>query len=234
MSLLRGLAGASQAHRLRARRIAAWVLTIVGPTLVTLDALPFRVSLGLGGVLFCMLLFVIAVAVVGGPWPALAEVVLGILAGAFFFVRPYGSLSVHLQPDLISVVAFAIVGPATGILIGNLARLAEEQASSRRVETALRRGAPRGGRASPAEELFAAVTEEVGRLLGADFARLARYEPADALTFVAAWSRTGEHFPVGSRWALIGEDNIGVLVLRAGRPARIDDFAGISGPLAAH
>ena len=233
MSLLRGLAGASPAHRPRARRMAAWVLAIAGPTLVTLAALPFRVSLGLGGVLFCMLLVVIAVAVVGGTWPALAGVVLGILAGAFFFTRPYGSLRVYLQPDLISLVAFAIAGPATGILIGKLARLAEEQASSRRVETALRRVATLVARASPAEELFAAVTEEVGRLLGADFARLARYEPADALTFVAAWSRTGEHFPVGSRWALIGEDNIGVLVLRAGRPARIDDFAGISGPLAA-
>ena len=219
MSLLRGLAGASPAHRPRARRMAAWVLAIAGPALVTLAALPFRVSLGLGGVLFCMLLVVIAVAVVGGTWPALAGVVLGILAGTFFFTRPYGSLRVYLEPDLISLAAFAIVGPATGILIGQLARLAEEQASSRRVETALRRVATLAARASPAEELFAAVTEEVGRLLGADFARLARYEPADALTFVAAWSRTGEHFPVGSRWALVGEDNIGVLVLRAGRPA---------------
>src|SRR5580704_16130855 len=198
MSLLRGLAGASPAHRPRTRRMAAWVLAIAGLTLVTLAALPFRVSLGLGGVLFCVLLVVIAVAVVGGTWPALAAVALGILAGAFFFARPYGSLRVYLQADLISLVAFAIVGLATGILIGKLARLAEEQASSQRVETALRRVATLVARASPAEELFAAVTEEVGRLLGADFARLARYEPADALTFVAAWSRTGEHFPVGS------------------------------------
>jgi signal transduction histidine kinase len=233
MSLLRGLAGASPAHRPWARLVAAWVLAIAGPTLVTLAALPFRVSLGLGGVLFCMLLIVIAVAVAGGTWPALAAAVLGILAGAFFFARPYETLGFYLQPDLISLVAFAIVGPATGILIGQLARLAEEQASSRRVETALRRVATLVARASPAEELFAAVAEEVGRLVGADFARLARYEPPDALTFVAAWSRTGEHFPVGSQWALTGEDNIGVLVLRAGRPARIDDFAGISGPLAA-
>jgi len=73
--------------------VAAWVLVIVGPTLVTLAALPFRVSLGLGGVLFCMLLVVIAVAVIGGAWPALAEVVLGIPAGAFFFARPYETLS---------------------------------------------------------------------------------------------------------------------------------------------
>jgi signal transduction histidine kinase len=108
-----------------------------------------------------------------------------------------------------------------------LARLAEEQAALRRVATLVARGA------APAEELFGAVTEEVGRLLAADFARLARYESGDALTFVAAWSRTGEQFPVGSRWALAGENNIGVLVLRTGRPARIDNFAGISGPLAA-
>src|ERR1700722_16579574 len=169
MSLLRGLAGASPAHRPRARRVAAWVLVIVGPTLVTLAALPFRVSLGLGGVLFCMLLVVIAVAVVGGTWPALAGVVLGILAGAFFFARPYGSLRVYLQSDLISLVAFAIVGLATGILIGKLARLAEEQASSRRVETALRRVATLVARASPAEELFAAVTEQVGAAGGRRF-----------------------------------------------------------------
>jgi signal transduction histidine kinase len=206
---------------------------IVGPTLVTIAALPFRVSLGLGGVLFCILLVVIAVAVIGGAWPALAEVVLGILAGAFFFARPYESLGVYLQPDLLSLVVFTVVGAVVAILIGELARLAEEQASSRRVEAALRRVATLVARASPAEELFAAVTEEVGRLVAADFARLARYETADALTFVAAWSRTGEHFPVGSRWTLTGENNIGVLVLRTGRPARIDDFAGISGPLAA-
>jgi signal transduction histidine kinase len=206
---------------------------IVGPTLVTLAALPFRVSLGLGGVLFCMLLVVVAVAVIGGACPAPAAVVLGLLAGTFFFARPYESLDVDLQSDLVSLVAFAIVGPATGILIGKLARLAEEQASSGRVEAALRRVATLVARASPAEELFAAVTEEVGRLVAADFARLARYEPGDAVTFVAAWSKTGEYFPVGSRWSLEGENNIGVLVLRTGRPARIDDFAGISGPLAA-
>src|SRR5258708_17132462 len=154
MSLLRGLAGASSAHRPRARRVAAWVLTIVGPTLVTLAALPFRVSLGLGGVLFCMLLIVIVVAVVGGTRPALAVVVLSILTGTFFFTRPYESLDIYLQPDVISLVAFAIVGPAAGILIGKLARLAEEQASSRRGEPALRRGRAGGRGATPAARVL--------------------------------------------------------------------------------
>jgi hypothetical protein len=47
--------------------------------------------------------------------------------------------------------------------------------------------------------------EEAGRLLGADFAALGRYESDDAVTLVAAWSRTGDSFPVGNRWTLEGE-----------------------------
>jgi signal transduction histidine kinase len=61
---------------------------------------------------------------------------------------------------------------------------------------------------------------------------MGRYEPGDSLTFVAAWSRTGEHFPVGSRWTLAGE-NVARFVLQTSRPARIDNIAGASGPIAA-
>jgi two-component system sensor histidine kinase KdpD len=106
---------------------------------ITVAALPLRSSAGLGGFLFCTLLVVISVAVIGGAWPALAVTMLGVLAGAFFFAPSYENLGVDLQPDLVSLVAFAIVGPAAGILIGKLARLAEEQASSGRVDAALRR-----------------------------------------------------------------------------------------------
>ena len=205
---------------------------IMGPAVITLALLPFRSSIGLGGFLFCALLVVTAVAVIGGAWPALAGVVLGVLAGAFFFTPPYEKLSVYLRPDLVSLVAFAIVGPATGILIGKLAQLAEEHASSGRVEAALRRVATLVAGAAQADELFGAVTEEAGRLLGADFAAMGRYESDDAVTLVAAWSRTGDPFPVGNRWTLEGE-NISAFVLRTGRTARIDDFADLPGPLAA-
>jgi signal transduction histidine kinase len=205
---------------------------IVGPAVITLALLPFRSSIGLGGFLFCELLVVTAVAVIGGAWPALAGVVLGVLAGAFFFTLPYENLRVYVRPDLVSLVAFAIVGPATGILIGKLAQLAEEHASSGRVEAALRRVATLVAGAAQADELFGAVTEEAGRLLDADFAAMGRYESDDAVTLVAAWSRTGDPFPVGNRWTLEGE-NISAFVLRTGRPARIDDFADLPGPLAA-
>jgi K+-sensing histidine kinase KdpD len=207
--------------------VAAWVLALAGPALVTLALIPFRSSLSVGGFLFCMLLVVIAVAVIAGAQPALTAVAAGAVAGAFIYESP----TADLAADLVSLVVFVIVGAAVGILIGQLAQLVEEQASSRRVEAALRRVATLVAGAAPPDELFAAVAEKAGRLLGADFAHMAHYESDDSVTFVGTWSRTGDHFPVGSQWSLAGE-NLSAAVLRTGRPARIDGFADAPGPLA--
>jgi signal transduction histidine kinase len=101
--------------------------------------------------------------------------------------------------------------------------VAEEQAALRRVATLVARGT------SP-EEVYAAVTEEAGRVLAVRSASLGRYEPDGAFTVVAG-SGTGELFPpVGSRWSLGGK-NVSSLVFETGRPARIDSFADASGPL---
>jgi GAF domain-containing protein len=76
--------------------------------------------------------------------------------------------------------------------------VAEEQAALRRLATLVAGGAP-------SEEVFAAVTAEVGRLLPVDYAALSRYESDRTLTYVAAWSATGKPFPpVGTR-VTIGE-----------------------------
>ncbi|MEA2128789.1 MAG: hypothetical protein QOJ85_1680 [Solirubrobacteraceae bacterium] len=105
-----------------------------------------------------------------------------------------------------------------------LARLAEEQAALRRVATLV-------ARAVPPEEVFATVTEEIGRLLAVDLATMCRYEPDGTFAIVAAWGRGGEHVLVGSRWPLGGQ-NLGTLVFETGRPARIDNLADATGPLA--
>jgi hypothetical protein len=98
-----------------------------------------------------------------------------------------------------------------------LARLAEEQAALRRVATLVARGvAP--------EEVFAAVAEEVGRLLPVDRASMVRYEPDAAATFVASWGRASELFPVGRQFSLAGHD-FATLVSQTGLPARIDNPA---------
>jgi GAF domain-containing protein len=58
--------------------------------------------------------------------------------------------------------------------------LAEEQAALRRVATLVARGRP------PAE-VFAAVTEEVARLLCVECAIMNRYEPDGTITTIAGW-----------------------------------------------
>jgi len=76
---------------------------------VALGLLPFRSSLGLPGVLFCTLLAVVAVALIGGVGAALTAVVVGFLAGALLFARPYGSLSPDNPVDVVAVIAFVVV-----------------------------------------------------------------------------------------------------------------------------
>jgi signal transduction histidine kinase len=104
-----------------------------------------------------------------------------------------------------------------------LAQLAEEQAALRRVATLVARGV------TP-EQVFAAVTEEAGRLLSVEYAGLGRYEPDGAITFVAVWGRTRHHLPGGGRWSLAGK-NVATLVFETGRPARLDSYADASGPV---
>jgi signal transduction histidine kinase len=99
---------------------------------------------------------------------------------------------------------------------------AGEQAALRRVATLV-------ARAAAPEEVFAAVAEEAGRLLGADHATMSRYGPDGVITMVAAWNSTGAAFAVGTRWSLGGR-NLHTLVFQTGRAARIDDYAGASGP----
>jgi signal transduction histidine kinase len=102
--------------------------------------------------------------------------------------------------------------------------LAEQQAALRRVATLVARGA------SP-PEVFSAVADELARVLHVRNAGLLRYE-ADGSGFVVAvgyepgitkMPTAGEHIP------LTGND-VGALVLRTGRAARIDNHATVSGP----
>src|SRR4051812_33097275 len=67
-----------------------------------------------------------------------------------------------------------------------LEELAREQAALRRVATDV-------AEAAPADELFAAVAEELGSVvLEADVALVGRYESGDALKVVGGWRRDGD------------------------------------------
>jgi PAS domain S-box-containing protein len=78
-------------------------------------------------------------------------------------------------------------------------RLADEQASLRRVATLV-------ARECPPVEVFAAVAEEVGRLLGGEYTELHRHETDGTATAVAAWGAPEATSPVRTRMALDGDD----------------------------
>ena len=93
-------------------------------------------------------------------------------------------------------------------------RLADEQAALRRVATLVaREGEP--------AEVFAAVAEEVGRLLPVENTAMLRYEDDGSATIVANWGDLGDVLVVGTRMPVEGE-NVTTRVRRTGtaRPDR--------------
>jgi signal transduction histidine kinase len=99
-----------------------------------------------------------------------------------------------------------------------LARLLAEQAALRRVATLVAR------EVHPAE-IFSAVAEEIGRLLDAENAGIARFEPGGtAVVVLGGVGRDSDRRPVGSRLELV--DYLApAIVWQTGRPARVDDDA---------
>jgi signal transduction histidine kinase len=104
--------------------------------------------------------------------------------------------------------------------------LADEQAALRRVATLVARAA-----SSPV--VFAAVTEEAGKLLHLDNAHLSHYELDGTATVVGGWSARGSSTPIGTRVPLEG-DSILMRVLRTQRPARMDRYSEVGGPAAGY
>jgi signal transduction histidine kinase len=132
---------------------------------------------------------------------------------------PFSRDAVSRLTDFTELVAAAIANAESR---AELARLAEEQAALGRVATLVASGVAQ-------DEVFAAVTEEIGQLLPVDVVNLCHYETDGTVTFVAIWGRS-EGFPVGSRWPLRGR-NMCTLVFETRGPARIDNFADTSGSL---
>jgi signal transduction histidine kinase len=106
-----------------------------------------------------------------------------------------------------------------------LGRLAEEQAALRRVATLVAQGVRPG-------EIFSAVSDEVGRLLGSDAAAVGRFDPDGPATVVVGIAKSIKGVPLGSRWEL--DDSMAVTkVYRTGRSARVDgvDWSKVSAPI---
>ena len=104
-----------------------------------------------------------------------------------------------------------------------LERLAAEQAALRRVAEVVARHAP-------AEQVLAVVTEELSRLLGVSMVRTVRFEPDGSATVLAAHGLADDRLTGGANFP-IPDGSVIERVFRTGRPARVDDFAEVEGPI---
>ena len=111
---------------------------------------------------------------------------------------------------------FAAVAVANSESRNRLRRLADSEASLRRVATLSAEGA------TP-EELLAAVADEAARILDGSAVAIVRYDADDAFEVVAA--HNDPVFEIGSTWPV--EDSSLAAAVRATRaPVRDDDFVG--------
>jgi len=156
-----------------------------------------------------------------------------------------GSILAAAASDWVAVGVFLIVALSAATLAG-LARLRAREADRRRREVevshdelgvlaehqaALRRVATLVVRGVNPSEVFTAVSHELARCLHAVNAGLLRYEPDGSGYVVDVQYEPGiTNMPVtGERIPLAGDD-VGALVLRTGRAARIDSHDGVIGP----
>jgi signal transduction histidine kinase len=103
--------------------------------------------------------------------------------------------------------------------------LLDEQAALRRVATLV-------ATAGDPARVFPTVTEEVGRLLGAQTSNMVRYRHDGIADVIGQWNEPGApSVPVGARLELDG-DTLTPRICRSGQPERVDDFSGLSGRLA--
>ena len=224
----------------RRRRLAGALTGLFVLPLLTLGLTRFD-ALNLSSQTLLYLLAVMVVALVGGLLPALAAAVAAAVLLDHYFVPPLGDFDVADSHNVVTLVAFVLIAAAASAVVGlgtrrraaealaaanaessaELRVLAEEQAALRRVATLVARGVT-------ATEVFAAVAQEVGSVLGADATTIVRLDPDGEVTVLTRVGDAPGAIPVGSRWPLDPPLPLAV-TLRTARPARLDDYSQAPG-----
>jgi signal transduction histidine kinase len=210
------------------------LLAGIGLFLLT-AAIPVRGDAGLiaaVGVAYVYLIVQAGIRI--GPALAVPLAVAAGLAFDSFLIPPTRELDADHWQNWLVVAVYLLLGLLTGMLAERSRRRAEvsEHARGRLAEeqAALRRVATLVARESPRSDVFAAIAQELGRLMGVDHVRMWRFEEDDAGTTVASTGELDDEMPVGRREQL-PEESLSGRVLRTGRSARIDDYAEVADPV---
>ncbi len=177
---------------------------------------------------------VIAIARRWGVVYAVPPAMAGLLAFDWYQFPPTHAEAFPSSGNLANLIVYLAVSVLVGELAASatrraeaserkVARLADEQAALRHVATLVAHGVP-------PSDVFAAVAQEVGRLLDVDTTYMGRYEGDGTMTGVGNWSRAGDEAPADMRVPLDGR-NVSSLVAQTGRPARLDSYDDATGSI---
>lgn len=126
----------------------------------------------------------------------------------------------HRLTRFTDLVATAIANAQTR---GELRQLADEQLALRTVATLVAQG-------TAPSDVFAAVAEQVARLLDVPAISMVRFEPDRTSTAIAVY---GEENPFGAGARFTPHPGVMLQVRETGRPARLEDYADSIGPTTA-
>ncbi len=104
------------------RRLAALILGLVGFPLLTLILTAGRNGDSLATALSSYLVLVVAVAAIGGVWPALLAAIAGFLLSNYFFAPPIHTFTIADARDILALVMFLVTAGVVSVLVDLSAR----------------------------------------------------------------------------------------------------------------
>jgi two-component system sensor histidine kinase KdpD len=108
-----------------------WVAMLVGLPLLTVALAALRGHISLPGDLLIYLLAVVAIATVGGAWPAAVAAVAAALLANWYFTPPVHTWSISDTVNVIALIVFLAVAAVVSVLVTLTARRSIEATRSR-------------------------------------------------------------------------------------------------------
>ena len=171
------------------RQAAGWVLCVVGIPLLTLLLLAVEQHLNLPSEMLLCLLFVGAVAVVGGLWPALVAAVATSLMVNWFFTPPVHTWTIAEADNVVALAVFLMVAAMVSLLVSRLSR---RSADATRAQAEAEAIAAVAGNLVDADNALEAAVGHIRSTFGLDAVAVLRPDGAGYLVEASA----GEPVPV--------------------------------------
>ena len=211
------------------RRVAGYVVAVVGPIALAFVLVPFRDSLRSSTVGFAFVVIVVIAASLGRVGPGIVASIEGFLIFNFFFLPPFGTFVIERPEDVTALFVFLGLSILISILFARAAERADaaeaREAELRTLQELSRDLVVQG----PGEETYRALLEHLVGEFGFDAGSLFVQEQGEGLvesmavgaeagTITPTWDpsssgRAPERLPLS-----VGRRNLGLIVLVGERP----------------